>query len=51
MVSDDIVVVLESSLASRSVVIDIIVERLAEEVEVVELVESFDVCWEAAAVF
>lgn len=48
---DDVVVVHEGTFAFGPVVVDIVVEGLPQEVEAVQVVESFDVGGEAAAVF
>lgn len=47
----NIVVVLEGAEAEGVVVVEVVVEGFAEEVETVEMVETFDVCGEASAVF
>ena len=50
VVTNDHVVVYEGTFALRPIVVDVVVERLPEEVETVKMVEAFDVGGEAAAV-
>lgn len=51
VVLDDVIFVDEGPLALGAVVVDVVVEGLAQEIEAVEVVETFDVCGETAAVF
>lgn len=48
--SDDGFVVYEGAGSERAVVVDVVVERLTDQVETVQVVQAFDVCGETAAV-
>ena len=47
----DMVIVLEGAVTASVVVVEVIIECLSEEIQTVEVVETFDVGGKAAAVF
>ena len=51
VIFDDCAVVDECSLAFGAVIVDVVVESLPDEIQAMQMVQAFNVCWEPTAIF